>query len=83
MRSMVPVSSVQSVHFLSAALPLTEQAPVLLELMEEVPPPNRLMLGWLTVHMTHVAQQVWCVCVCVCVCACVRVRAIYYCVLNS
>ena len=57
-RSMVPVFSMQSVHLLSAALPSTEQAPVLLELMEEVPSPNRLMLGWLTVHMTHVAQQV-------------------------
>ena len=55
---MVPVFSMQSVHLLSAALPSTEQAPVLLGLMEEVPSPNRLMLGWLTVHMTHVAQQV-------------------------
>ena len=41
----------------AAALPSAEQAPLLLELMEEVPPLNRLMLGWLTVHMTHVAQQ--------------------------
>ena len=57
----------QSVNLLSAALPSAEQAPLLLELMEEVPPLNRLMLGWLTVHMTHVAEQVWCVCVCVCV----------------
>ena len=39
-------------------LPPTEQAPQLLELLEEVPPLNRLMLGWLTVHMAHVAGQV-------------------------
>ena len=42
---------------------------MLLEELEEVPAPNKLLLAWLLEHMAHINQRV---CLCVCVCDLVR-----------